>query len=306
MYTQKDIARIYIGGDKSYTSATLVASMDVGEIAIQTIAGAILTSGSDITTPFRVVTMYTEGLSFSDWVQPASLGYHTKAYSAAQEQISYLGYNGTTGDMDALASTDYIIRLLIKDNLKEFGDKQMYKYGAYKSNSTTSQKDIAFGLIASLVANFKRDPGVIKCETVSNGAKTYLTGTSDITVSNSSVSWTAATTPSWVVGDLVSIRGITYEIATIASTTAGTFNYAYQGVSETIDVSVESTAVAELATVTKYGIKFTGIANKYTAGTFKYMKTRFEVLPDNFDTAEVTNAQLALEGIGVYEEVEEL
>jgi len=70
MYSQKDIARVYIGGDKSYTSASTVAGMATGEIMVQKIDGTKLASGGSITTDFRLVTMYSDGPVYSDWIKP--------------------------------------------------------------------------------------------------------------------------------------------------------------------------------------------------------------------------------------------
>ena len=423
MFTQNDIARVYVSGNESYTSASTIAGMSVGEIMVQKIDGTKLASGGNITTIFRLVTMYSDGALTSDWIDPTGLTYHTASYDAPEEQLSFIGYNGTTGDMDALASTDYVARLYIQDNLKEFGNKQMVKFGAYKSASTTTDDVVALGVKQSLIANFKREnPKLIKIEEVASGTIAVLTGSSTIY---------KLTKGSKVVSTYIKTAGITSEFtASTATVTDGTYFSAPSTGSRTftftalilgggagrhvvyigetaynvadagsaadnaaaivvaINAGTQATAVAATAVVTitlnegvsanvmvvstdddstaydalavtnasgdtvnvvykidgttaaaatfdledawqgetcyayegtvltkncgiltaggSYGIKLSGLPNKFVAGSFKYMKTRFTVTLDGFETATVTNSVLASEGVGTSSEVTEL
>jgi hypothetical protein len=424
MFTQKDIARAYISGDKSYTSSTTVDGMAVGEIMVQKIDGSTLATGGSITTQFRFVTMYVDGPVTSDWITPGTVTYHTRAHGVPAEQISFIGYNGSAGDMDALASTDYIARLYIRDNLSALGNKQMVKFGAYKSNSTTSDEAVALGVKQSLVANFKREKNqLIKIEEVASGTIAALTGasviyrltkgsktvhtyiktagiTSEFTASTATVTdgtyfsapstgsrtftFDAVALGSGVGRHAVYIGETAYNVAdagtnaenaaaivvainagvqatSAVSATATVTITLNEGVSanvmvvstdddstaydalavtnasgDTVNVvnkidgttasaatfTLEDAWVGEtcytyegsaltkncgiLATSGSYGIKLSGLSNKFVAGTFKYMKTRFDVMLDGFETAEVTNSVLATEGVGSASEVQEL
>jgi len=76
-------------------------------------------------------------------------------YVASQEQISYFGFNGTSGSIDAINSNYYVPSVAVTPNTMFLGARNVqYFYGPYKSDASATQAEVALGFQKSLVANF--------------------------------------------------------------------------------------------------------------------------------------------------------
>ena len=99
--------------------------------------------------------------------------------AAATEQVSYVGYNGTTGSMDSTSNNFFIIKLEHTPNAFLYGKRPAsYKYGTYQSSGSASQAEIANGLTASLVQNFRPNRTTdwrVKSELVADGTGVVIT-----------------------------------------------------------------------------------------------------------------------------------
>jgi len=97
----------------------------------------------------------------------------------AVQKTSYIGYNGTTGEIDAAASTDYVLNVLMKFPGEVHAKQDYIKQGVYRSaTSGYTEETVATGLLASLLKNFSREKiNYIKFERVAaNTSQAVLTG----------------------------------------------------------------------------------------------------------------------------------
>lgn len=334
MFTQKDILNLIIVDDVATAvsaGATIKVYTDLsdGEAAVVNGSNVVLdTTTINTNTDVRVVVRQGTNLYYSPFFLGKNItSYRGKAAVAAVEQVSYLGYNGTSGAMDDTANETYIVRILRQDTQKTFANKEELKFGVYQSASTTYQSEIANGLQKNLVSNFKphklAGEQEIKFEVLCNhigvalGTGTATSATVLATNGSKTISgWAdvddATVNAAMVVGDFLrfgtAVSSPIYKIASI-DTVANTLELEveYQGATALFnDTGLEVIPVASVQAA-DCGIKFTGIARKFAVGTFKYSKVRFKVMPnDSFSVATVTDSVAALDGTGTYEQVAEL
>lgn len=236
--------------------------------------------------------------------------------AAASEQITYIGYNGTTGSMPNTIDTFYEIKLEHVPNAFAYGKRPAnYKYGTYQSGSTTSQVEITTGLVKSLVQNFvpnRTTDWRVFSEVVTNATRTAVSGagTLKFTKYSKTVVASAATASStFVVGDYIQIaagntNGV-YKIVDKDGSGNLTLDYAFQGETTTITPGVLAIriTVANAGIATSWGVKITGIKQKYDVNRWRqYDKVRFNPFINDGLTGTLVTTTAAYDGIGVYEQ----
>ena len=113
-YVAKDIAR-QLTTVKDPTSATYIKE---GEIAVVGIDNALLTTDTTLTDVDKVQIAELKGddkLFKSPVIDAGNVTfYKVKAYSAPTDKVVYIGYNGTSGDLEAdvlVPATEYMIKI---------------------------------------------------------------------------------------------------------------------------------------------------------------------------------------------------
>ena len=236
---------------------------------------------------------------------------------AAVEQVSYLGYDGVSGNMDATSNNFFIIKLEHLPNSFIYGKRPAnYKYGTFQSTNGSSALINATGLVKSLVQNFKPNRNIdwrVFTELTSSGARIAAGASGTLTFTKYSktvIASAVAATNGVVVGDYISsATGFTsgvYKITAIDGTSGNlTLDIAYNG--NTISGVDSTTSIASLAASVgggSVGIKITGIKQKYDVNRWRqYNKVRFNVLLENFVAGINVATTGANEGTGVYEQV---
>ena len=235
----------------------------------------------------------------------------------ATEQVSYIGYNGTSGSISVINSNFYEIKLEHVPNAFAYGKRPAnYKYGTYQSDANATQEEIANGLVKSLVQNFVPNRTIdwrVFSEVTNAGARSAAGSAGTLTFTKYSkvvVASASTATDQLVVGDYIqSVDALTtvgvYKIVAIDGTSGNlTLDVAYNGdtisgVLSTLDIAIlEATAQAA-----DFGIKITGIKQKYDVNRWRqYDKVRFNVFLINFGTTG-SSTTAAFDGIGVYEQV---
>lgn len=213
---QKNISFCLVGKNLSeVTNATLVNSPDTlsdGQIALLTKDNASFASGSLVATDVvRFVQRSGNELIFTPWFKVGDATCALSGYTVSSEQVSYIGYNGTSGSIDVINNNNYVIKI----HLKDFNRGSIYeKFGAYKSpTSGTTQAAVAKGLFESLVRQFANEPvKLINFERTSNGTLADFTGTATMlkfTKGSKTVLFVdaaaAASTGTIAVGDVINI-----------------------------------------------------------------------------------------------------
>ena len=241
--------------------------------------------------------------------------------AAATEQVSYIGYNGTSGELALLNNNFYTVKLEHVPNQFAYGKRPAnYKYGTYQSSPAATQDAVANGLVSSLIQNFKPNRSIdwrVYSEVTNSGARTAATATALVTLTftkySKTVTASAATASTNIVaGDYVAIDDATTSgVYKVVSKDAGgnlVLEHSYQGATTTIVAATNDIRIAAATAVAgDFGIKITGIKQKYDVNRWRqYDKVRFNTFLEGFTpSATVTpvTTTAAFDGVAVYEQV---
>ena len=237
---------------------------------------------------------------------------------AATEQSSYIGYDGVntasiSGYTGTLSNTFYIVKLEHVPNAFAYGKRPAnYKYGTYQSGAGATEAEVANGLQASLIQNFKPNRTIdwrVITELLCDNGGTSITGPTTYGVARYSKTVTidaAITSTALVAGDFIrfgtALTDVVYKVAAVSATTITLAN-AYQGETASLTTITAERISAANAGTAKFGIKITGLKQKYDVNRWRqYDKVRFNVFLENFGAATTVTNDAAFDGIGVYEQ----
>jgi len=246
------------------------------------------------------------------------IAYSGACYEPADEQETFIGYNGTSGSITVANDSFYEVKLEHVPNAFAYGKRPAnYKYGTFKSDATNAtQLEIANGIVASLVQNFKPNRTIdwrVYVEAVTSASKIAAgsAGTLTFTKWSKTVVASATTaTDALAVGDYISIGTATtngvYEITAIDIATGNlTLSVAYNGdtVSGIVSTGTIAVTAAAAAGATRWGIKITGIKQKYDVNRWRqYDKVRFNPFINEPFAGTLVTTTAAFDGVGVYEQ----
>lgn len=329
MRTQRNVEHLFIGGTATKTTANYPSAMNAGEIGIFTPEGVRVTESTAATIDeFVVALVDSNGV---EYVSPAYKKADIKSakrlvYTAATQQVDYIGSNGTTGSIDAINNNLYKINIQVQELLRSNTDGRKTKFAVYTSDSSATQQEIAIGLGGSLVNNFDREPEkFIRTRVISDHAlDTNDTMDETVTVTNGSNRISIATDYDYntgtdlVVGDYIRIADSdttvattddVYRIEEIVSTSNIRLDRKYQGTSGTRthgNNSTQAIPAAEAASA-NWGISMTGVALGFVAGKENYEVASWETqLVDFGTTTENFKSTAATKGSGTVNQVAEL
>jgi hypothetical protein len=235
-------------------------------------------------------------------------------HKPAVQQITTIGYNGTTGALPVANNTDFWIKIRKRDNDAANRSQPMSLFaGPVKTDSTGTQAELAFALVINGLRNFAKEPanGYLKFEVLVAGTQADWTGTAThLSLTNGSKvalftdntgAPSTATAPT--VGGIVRILGVAYQI-TASSTTSITLNYAYQGATGLVaGGTTAATQAGIVGTPGDYGIRMTGVVAPFNVNSFRdYYANRFTATFSFADTL-VSHLQGAYNGNGVWQQV---
>jgi len=130
--------------------ATGLADLANGEIVAIKPDGSLLTAGETIAdAPYIYLVQGTDVLGdpkFSQKIVGTSVVNWTgKEYAAAVQQVSYIGYNGTNGTIEASsdikASTEYMLYIIFKQDKTAFSERQLRVSFSSKTLSAGSSRE---------------------------------------------------------------------------------------------------------------------------------------------------------------------
>lgn len=249
--------------------------------------------------------------------------------TAATEQVTAVGYNGTSGliaDVATYAGELYKVTVLVHQFLSGT-DSEKLKAGYYQSQLTDGQAEIALGIAGSLIKNFSREVSnsngdkPIIAKVLCNNAGAANTGAGTITVSKGSTEVLFGTNVDAVatVGDYIrfdeSAGGATavtdsvYKIISInAAAQTLTLDRVYATTS--LVAAAEANAViitAALGAAANWGVTLTGTPLPFNRSKKRYAKCRFDVsLSESFGSTAAANTANASEGEGTFEAISQL
>jgi len=226
-------------------------------------------------------------------------------FKAAVQQVTYVGYNLTTGTLPVANNSDFWIKIRKRDNDAANRSQPMSLFaGPVKTDAAGTQEELAFLLVKNGLKNFAQEPanGYLKFEAVSNGTMTATAANATVTKGSKVV--TFASNVTIAAGTLLAIAGATYSVAVgVTAGTAITLNIAYQGDSATITAGTTyATTIGTLASVTAFGVRLTGVAAPFDVNAFRdYYANRWTTsFSDSSTLITVSGAQ---NGNGVWQQV---
>ena len=336
--SQKNITDLIIGSDvTSGTGANKVSDLTAGQWGLAYQNGILADPTGALTSdPVRFVYRSADGsLIATPFFKKATAKYKAHDYSAPVEQVSYIGYVGSgTESITVANNTDYLVRVLLKGITAQYGDKLMYKFGAYRSTASATQREIALGIASNLTTNFKREKlqngdQLVKFEVLSSGTSVATSG-GTISVVNGDTTVNMLSTGAdggyynaggamIAIGDYIRLGHATatttpvYKVINVtgggAATAVVTLDRPFEGTTNATLAAASAgvMSAANAAAALYWGIVCTGIdRSKFKAGVFNYEKVRFELQLQEFGSTIVTNSTTPSEGIGYYKEIQEL
>ena len=309
-FSQKDITLLYVGKNPAALSTGGIDSLNDGEIGIFSPGGARLNASSAVGSKFVLAqgragaTPLVSPVFSKDSVKGIKL---SKA-KAAQEKIDFIGYNGTSGAIEAINDNLYFVRLHMDQSLESNHGNQYIKHGVFKSDTSATQEEIATGLTKSLIANFSREPEKqLKIERVTSSTTTANTDSRTIQVKNGinagvlSGAYAAATT----IGNFIRIADVAYKVVNVSGTTVF-FDVSYQGASETVSAANTLAITAANAASGDWGIKLSGLPLDFKVGKIQYRKSNWVTTLEGFGSTTLTESQKVSKGNGVAQQAAEL
>ncbi len=214
----------------------------------------------------------------------------SKAGTALVDQISFVGFNGTSGSITVANSTYYSLSLVLNHTFGMFNNSPLMKTIPFKSGAAATQSAIANGLASAGSKSFAR--GVNKdviFEVLDSGTSSAIGGTESLTVINGSkVVTSTGSSHALVAGDTVRIGHATnndYPVYLVASVSGAaiTLTNAYQG------ASASGVAAGEV-TLADAGIRLTG--NSISDTEYKVVASTPYVVNFDVDVSESLQADL--------------
>lgn len=305
--------KIFIGNGTN--TGTSIGGIKKGDLFLVDKSGTILTAAAATALSkneeVRVAYGFADGKPvLSDPIRGSYTSkYLGTSYSAPVEGILYVGYNGTSGTLEADVDQGYRLNVFINDDVRAWG--QSITKGTFDAapSATATQKSIASEIsqkyyFEEFGDRFMADK--VKLEVTSNGTRAAFAGDATVVKGSPYVSFSAPHT--LAVGDVVKFQGITYFVIGVPSTTQIKLQMPYQGISETIALADADSGV--YTAITAYGFKLTGIAQEELLpeyDEYTYMNFSANYVKDNEIGTEVaaavTVSAVASEGQGFWKQV---
>lgn len=312
----KSIARTASVQITDPSAASFIAD---GEIVVLNYQDVSLTPGQTITdSPFiRIVqrsgaTAATAELRFTPRIDGQGvLKYNGVSGVAGQEQIHVVGFDNTSGSIDATATSRFLTIGYKFDDVI-WSEQQNRK--VYPSNKTTQ-----VGIVDDIAPLINQDglnalvggpasSGYISCEVLTDSTITAFAGTA--TVSKGSQFVTVTLTTAMVVGDHLRIgtatTGPVYKLVAINGLVL-TLDQPFQGASAA-GVNVDRITAANALTG-NWGMRLTGLALTFSMLPYSdvpFMKTAWDTFIDGWGATTLTKTQEMTFGLGVSQQVANL
>lgn len=321
VFTTQPTFRVLIGKSVSRTASVQITDPTAtstyiadGEIVVLDYAtGLELTPGDTITEApvIQVVQRSGNKLVYSGPISGQFVRHFDgKDGVAAQEQITFVGFNGTSGEIDTTAESR-LFKITYTYDYQMWSEQLKTRIYQHKG-TTPTQAEIA----ESIARQINLDEATnVKTEILLDAAADVLAGGSNLSVFNGSavVLTTADETANIAAGDYLRIGAedtVTVGVYLVTAVTATTITLSmpYQGATATVLNANTGNIDAAVADAADAGIKLTGLALKFDKAYYSYLKVTFLVgtPTDGWGSTLVTNSQTANPGTGVFEQVASL
>lgn len=312
-------------GDVSVTTATLNTAVPVGTVVTNTAlpAGAIVITDAGLRrldaaaftglasdAQFFVIQGRgaSQPLMKSPILTKGKVKFSVAPHKRAKNQITAVGYNGTTGALPVANNTNFFIKIRKRDNDAANRSQPFSLFaGPVRTDATGTQAELASLLIQNGYLNFKNEPAnqYLRFEAICNNAgATDGTATSATVVKNSLTVIVNAAPTTMTVGDYIRFGTTTSDpvyLITAISGTSVTLNSPYVGASGAV-AAIEYITAA-LAATADFGVLVSGNEDPFDVNQWRdYYANRFTVTFSS-TTTPVTHLQGAYNGNGVWQQV---
>jgi len=266
----------------------------------------------------QVISLANQKFIFSPAMTKSSITTSMKGYTAPDQQVTRIGYNGTTGALPTTTvKTGFFIKIRKNDNDAANRSQPNSLFAQFQTDATGSQEELALGLVKSGIQNMSTQPagnnGYVKFEMLNAGARTAATATGVVTLTftkdSTLVTASAATASTNIVaGDYVAIAAATtsgvYKVKSKDGSGNLTLETAYQSATTTIVASAANIRIANAAAVAAAsGVQLTGIVSDFDVDAFRnYYSNRFTATFSDTSTLN-THVTGAKDGNGVWQQV---
>ena len=231
----------------------------------------------------------------------------------AVQQLSVVGYNGTTGALPVAAETDFYIKIRKNDNDAANRSQPMSLFaGPVRTDATPTQAELAFALRLNGIANFKDEPAnhYLTFDVLSSatgtatpagvGTITAVKGSKVLTVSGTTV---ATTFPAGTAVRLGTTTASPIFLVTASDNAAKTITLdAPVNASGTFAAAAAQSITAVNLAAGNCGVALTGVQADFNVNTFRdYYVNRFTVTFSDVSTLVSTTG--ARTGSGVWQQV---
>jgi hypothetical protein len=245
--------------------------------------------------------------------------------NAPSEQQDSIGYDGTSGSLEAISNNLYLVRLYIQELLTSSTDGATIKHFQYKSDASAIQAEIAIGLTGSAINNFSKEATeyitfkalVSSAVVVGNdfdNAISWVKGSKSIQCTTN-VQYGGGTAA--LVGDYIRLHA---SDATVVLTDDTYKITAISGTVITVDRPIQVTAytdtgnnnagneviTAATGNAADWGVDLQGQALAYSVGKFFYKMARWVVGMENFGTSTSASVSAASKGQGDGKDIADL
>jgi hypothetical protein len=292
-----------------------IAVVDMGNRFLTAAAYAALTS----TAKFRILQGKGAGKAMmkSPELTKGNVTITSAAHKAAVQQVTTIGYNGTTGALPVANDTAFHIKLRKNDNDAANRSQPMSLFaGPVKTDASGTQEELALALAKSFNKNFYDEPanGYAKAELIcSNAGAVTTAATGTLTATNGSVTVTgtgATILTEFSAGDYVrfgtALTSPVYKVVTATDNGAtGTLvlDRPYTGATGTFVAGAAHYITAAGAAAANFGIVITGVEAPFDVNKFRnYYANRFTVSFSDESTL-ISHTQGARNGNGVWQQV---
>lgn len=344
--TQKNVMAVLVGGDVAGTAiATLITNSATQDVTTYLPEGQIIALGSTVTgsevpmetastsvpakyPSIRLAVKNDGVVNYSPRIFASDVLYfHQKGYVAPAEQISYVGYNGTTNSIDA-TGTDFMLTFVGDWDWAMWAEQKYRKVYDWYSNTATQQTVAQnFSFLFNMDQNKQASAGtgvMAKVEVLNSGTAADWTSAGTVAVVNGSdvVTLSATSANAQLVGAILRlgstgsgvgttipvyiVTGIPSTDSTLTSTQVRVHT-PFQG---TTAAALDATS-GDAGIVTAgsdWGLKFTGKALTFGLppfSDFKYEKVSFHIELKGFGTTVISESTRATKGTGTASVVKE-
>jgi hypothetical protein len=231
----------------------------------------------------------------------------------AVQQVTSIGYNGTTGSLPVANNTNFFIKIRKRDNDAANRSQPFSLFaGPVLTDATGTQAELASLLVQNGYLNFKDEPAnhYLKFEAICDAAGAVPTGTTTTftPVYGSRTVAINGTLTNVAVGDYIRLEGTgvtnaVYKVTAYTASTSIVLDSPFTGTAAAYAIANVRRITAVLAAAANFGVRLTGIQAPFDVNQFRdYYANRFTATFSD-STTLVTHLVGAYNGNGMWQQV---